>query len=190
MLLPLFGEIWRNLQGLKKVIQNLLFLNIFLGMLAITLWFMNDTHLALLIYIRSNLTILFALLLFNKKTAFDIALGLQELKFPPKLVSLFFFVAKFIFSLRKNLIQFKKTLHVRGFLPKTSLFTYKTYANFVGMLFVNAFKEAKTLQNLMILRGFCGKVYTLQIPKPISKYEFILSLFLVVALLYQKGVLI
>lgn len=190
MALPIIAEIWRNFKYIKPILTNLFFLNIFLFTLAISVWLMGEKHLALLIYVRSNFSIFFALLLFYNKSAFDIALGLQELKFPNKLVSLFFFVAKFIYSLKETLATFKKTLHVRGFSPKTSLFTYKSYANFVGMLFINALQEAKSLQNLMILRGFHGRLYTLQQARSMSKYELILSALTIIALVFQKGVLI
>lgn len=190
MILPLIVEVWRNFKEISVVLKKLLFLNIFLSILAISVWLMGDKHLAILIFFRSNFTIFFALLLFHKKDAFDIALGLQELKMPHKLNALFFFVAKFIFLLHQNLVKFKNSLHVRGFLPKTSLFTYKTYANFVGMLFINALKEAKSLENLMTIRGFSGKLYSLKENEPLKKYEFFLIIAVVIALTFQKGVLL
>lgn len=190
MILPLIVEVWRNFKEISVVLKKLLFLNIFLSILAISVWLMGDKHLAILIFFRSNFTIFFALLLFHKKDAFDIALGLQELKMPYKLNALFFFVAKFIFLLHQNLVKFKNSLHVRGFLPKTSLFTYKTYANFVGMLFINALKEAKSLENLMTIRGFSGKLYSLKENEPLKKYEFFLIIAVVIALTFQKGVLL
>lgn len=189
MLLPLCLELWRNKHALRKIFFQLLVLNIFLIVLVITLWFMNEQQTALLIYLRSNMSMGFALLLFCDKNAFDIALGFQELRLPKTITSLFYFTAKFIYIVKQNIIDFRRRLLVRGFHPTTSLFTYQTYANFIGLLFIIALKKANNLQNLMIIRGFQGQLYTLKESKSITLYEIALFISVLVSIVFKKGVI-
>ncbi len=134
--------------------------------------------------------VLFVILsLFANKDIFEITLGLQELKIPPNIVALFFFSAKFIFLLGLELQKFRKTLHVRGFVAKTSWFTYTTYGNFIGMLIIKSFHNAKKLQNAMIIRGFDKKIYTLSSTNTLYKTE-VLLLGLVVLSLFEIGKII
>lgn len=134
--------------------------------------------------------VLFVILsLFANRDIFEITLGLQELKIPSQVVALFFFSAKFMFLLGLELQKFKKTLHVRGFVSKTSWFTYTTYGNFIGMLIIKSFHNAKKLQNAMIIRGFDKNIYTLSSTTTLDKTE-VLLLGLVVLSLFEIGKII
>ncbi|PID48062.1 MAG: hypothetical protein CR967_01645 [Proteobacteria bacterium] len=189
MFLPLMLEIYRNRKNILGIFKKLALLNFFILLVAISVYFSNP-RLAILIYLRSNMVVLFALMLFYNANYFDIAYGLQRLKLPSNLVSIFYFNGKFIHILSQDLKNFKKNLILRGFKPKVNLLSYKTYANFVGLLFIRAFYRANNLHNILISRGFKGEIYTLKKPEKINKYELILILITLSSLIIKKGVIL
>lgn len=189
MFLPILLEIFRNKSEILVIFKKLILLNLFILIVAISVYFSNH-KLAILIFVRSNMIVLFALLIFCHKSYFDIAYGLQKLKVPPKITSLVFFSTKFIILLFNEIKIFNKNLLLRGFHPRVNIFTYKTYANFVGLFFIQALNRANTLNNMLILRGFNGKIYSLKESKKITKYEIILSIITLFSLSFTKGQLI
>ncbi|HCD72484.1 MAG TPA: cobalt ECF transporter T component CbiQ, partial [Thermovirga lienii] len=60
---------------------------------------------------------------------------------------------------------------LRGFQPGFNLFTMKTYGNFVGVIFLKAFKRAERVTQAMVLRGFEGTFPELAAPKRMSFKE-------------------
>ncbi len=180
--LPLLPEFYRNKNHIFTIFKKLVLLNLFISIIAITVYF-SDSRLALLIYLRSNMVVLFALLLFHDCNYFTIAYGLQKLKCPNFIVSIFYFNGKFIHILLQSIKTFKNNLIIRGFEPKINLFTYKTYANFVGLLFIQAFYRANTLKNILITRGYTGEIFTLENTKKLNKYELMLSFVTLISLI-------
>ncbi|RAX54986.1 cobalt ABC transporter permease [Helicobacter sp. 16-1353] len=141
------------------IFKNLFFLNLFIVLVGISVSLYGNFHQALVIFGRSNLIILFSLLVFHKSNAFDVAFALNRLKIGSKASSIFYFCIKFIEEFRYEFIRLKKTLKARGFIPTTSLFTYKIYANLVAMLFINAFYKAEILEKTFIIRNFKGRFF-------------------------------
>ncbi len=184
MFLPIFLEIYRNKSEIFIIFKKLILLNIFIAIIAFTVYFSNE-KLAILIFIRSNLVVLLALLLFHNRNYFDIALGLKDAKMPNWIVNIFYFNAKFIYMFLHDIKNFKKNLLLRGFRPKINLFTYQTYANFIGLLFVHALYKANTLSNMLILRGFKDEIYSLKKPEKIGKYEIILFIFTIFSFIFS-----
>ena len=144
------------------------------------------SYYAFLIFLRANAIIVFAFLLFYDKSLFDIAAGLQKLKFSDKLVSIFFFIGKFIFIIKNEIAITKKVMKVRNFHAKTDLFSYRVYANFIGMLIVKCFNRAEKLKNTMILRNFQGKIYQSKLEK-ITKLDFIILFVVALSLSIKFG---
>lgn len=159
MFLPSLFLIILQKHALFAVLKKLLFLNIFIVIVSLSAYFDSKYQLALLIFLRSNALLLFVLLLFWNKNLFDIAQAMQKLRAPDKLIALFFFIAKFVIIIKEEFKTTKKVMNIRGFKPKSNVFTYKTYANTIGMLIVKCFERADKLKNVMILRGFSGKIY-------------------------------
>lgn len=140
-------------------LKRLLFLNIFIVLVSASAFFNSQHELALLIFLRSNALILFTLLIFWGKDLFNIASAMQTLKIPDKLSAIFFFVAKFIVLIRKEFEITKKVMKTRNFHSKSNVFTYKIYANVIGVMIVKCFDKAEKLKQTMILRNFQGKIY-------------------------------
>ena len=52
-------------------------------------------------------------------------------------------------------------MRIRGFVPRTNIHTYRSYAYLVGMLLVRSYDRAERIHKAMLCRGFSGKYYTL-----------------------------
>lgn len=188
--LPIFLMIlWYKGQW-KDFLKKLLFLNLFIALVVLSLLISNEKEHALLIFLRSNAIIAMALFLFHEKDAFAIAFGIQQLHAPKKLTSLFFFTAKFILLIKEEFNAFRQTLKTRGFKATTSIFTYQTYANFVGMLIIKALRRAQKLEHAMRLRGFNGELYTVNGTKAISKQEILFMVVIGVSIFFHLGALL
>ena len=148
-----------------KTLKKLLFLNVFILIMGISAVVKQDYEFALLIVLRANVLIIFSLLIFSDKSLFDIAASLQTLKAPPKLIALFFFVGKFVIIIKNEFETTKQVMKIRNFKSKSNLFSYKIYANVIGMMIVKCFDRAEKLKYSMILRNFQGQIYQSNIDK-------------------------
>lgn len=173
---------------LKNALKKLLFLNVFVVIVVLSLLLARNYDTALLIFVRSNLILFFVLLLFCDKSEFDIALALKGVKCPPKLASIIFFTAKSIFLIKREFYLFGRALYIRGFTPKTNLLSYKTLAGFVGILFIKTWERAEALKNSMFLRGFSGEIYTLSTHRVFGCYD--LALILIIFISIALGVFV
>lgn len=190
MLFPLLFLGWLCRAELLMIVKRLIMLNALVAIVVLSIVLQQNYEMALFIFLRSNMILLFILMLFHNADEFSIAIAMQQLHLPHKLTSVFFFTAKSIFLIRREFALFKNTLHVRGFSPKTNSLTYKTIAGFVGLLFIKALQRSIFLQKAMLLRGFQGQVYTLHSVYSLKKEDIILSLFTFLALTWYQGVLI
>lgn len=190
MLLPLLIFGWIQKASLWHIFKRLFFLNTLIAIVVLSMLWQKNYDLALLVFLRSNFILLFILMLFSDKDEFAIAIAMHRLRLPHKLTSIFFFTAKSIFLIKREFALFKNALHVRGFIPKTNLLTYKTMAGFVGILFIKALERSYWLQKAMVLRGFCGEVYTLEKHQTFSKYDTLLAFITILSLLWRQGALL
>jgi cobalt/nickel transport system permease protein len=188
--LPLvFLSAWYARKGLKEVLKKLLLLNIFILFVVLSSLIAGEEELALLVFLRSNLILFSLLALLYNKDMYEISLALQELHFPSKLVSVFYFTIKSIYMFEQDFKKFIKTLKTRGFQAKTSLFTYQIYSNFFGALIIKAFYNAEQMQKMLVIREFNNKIYTIQKAKPIALKEMLLILFLAISFLHVGKIL-
>lgn len=190
MLLPLLFLGWLCRAHIMFIFKRLILLNALIAIVSLSLLLQKNYELALLIFMRSNMILLFILMLFYDKDEFSIAIAMQQLHVPHKLTSVFFFTAKSIFLIKREFSLFKNTLHVRGFSPKTNVLTYKTMAGFVGLLFIKALERATSLQKTMLLRGFHGEVYTLNPAHSFTIIDSTLCLLTLLSLMWHQGFLL
>ncbi|RXJ69530.1 cobalt ABC transporter permease [Halarcobacter ebronensis] len=186
-LLPIAFLLLFEYKELIKLIKKLLFLNLFIGMIFIILLLQGDFENALNIYIRTNMIIFFNLLLFLKSSGYDVVRALDELRFPKKFVSSVYFSLKMIQTLSDEFKKMKQTLKSRGFRANSSLFTYETYGNLFGHIFVKSIKKAASLQDSFELRGFNGRIYLIN-SSSLTYYD-VLLLF-IICMLYVKEVVV
>lgn len=188
LFLCLVGIVYARADFLS-ILKKLAFLNIFILFVVLSALLENEVDLARVVFLRSNLLMITLLTLFNKKDMFDISIALQELKLPPKVVSLFYFSTKAIYVFQRDIKKFFKTLRARGFHKNSSLFTYKTYSNFFGALIVKAFYNASQMDKMAQIRGFENRLYMLENHAKMGVQEWIVIFALVISFL-QIGVIV
>lgn len=188
--LPILFSVTIYKEKILQVFKKLLWLNLFVFVVVLTMLFQNEYSLAILITLRSNLILLFMLLLFCDKDEFAIAMAIQNLYLPKRLVTLFFFTTKSIFLIKRELELLQKTLLVRGFSPKTDRFTYESIAGVVALLYIKACECSMTLQKAMLVRGFKGEIYTLRPNIGLNRYDVLLFALTIISLFVHFGELI
>jgi len=181
--LPIVFVAFCEYKSLISIIKKLIFLNLFILMIFVVLLIQSSFEEAINIYIRTNMIVLFNLLLFSQSSGYDIVRALNELRFPKKVVSSVYFTLKMIQTLNDEFKKIKMTLRARGFRANSSMFTYETYGNLFGHIFVKSIIKANALQDSFKLRGFGGRIYLINNSK-LSYYDVIL-IFLV-CMLYVK----
>ena len=160
-LTPIFYLLILNYNSFYKILKRLIKLNGFVLFVCAGIYFFHkDFKLAEIIFIRSNLIIFFNLLIFNNFLPFDVYRGIINLPVPKKLKILFLFFIKFIEIFQREYKKLLDALKVRGFKPKTNLFTYKSYAYILAILFAKTLKKAKNLYDAIQLRGFNGTIFS------------------------------
>ncbi len=87
--------------------------------------------------------------------------ALARLRVPRKIVHLLLMTWRYIAVMQQEYQRLLRSAKIRGFSPRTSMHTYKTFAYLIGMLFVRASARAERVHNAMKCRGFKGKFYTL-----------------------------
>ena len=130
----------------------------FIGPLAVT---REGILYATRISIKSNAMMLMLIALVASTPIFSMGHAMHELGIPQKIVHLFFFTYRYIHVIYREYWRLKNSMKIRGFTPKTSLHTYKTFAYMVGMLLVRSFDRAQRVHNAMLCRGFKGDLYSL-----------------------------
>ena len=158
-LFPLAFLLFVNKVHLFTIFKKLLFLNLFIFILFLTLLYSSTFYDSLNIYIRANAIILFNLCLFFSSKGYDIVRALSILKLPKSLVSTTYFTLKMIEFLSQDFVLIKNSLKARGFKARTSLFTYETFGNILGLLFVKAIRKSYALKQTFIYRGFKGEIF-------------------------------
>lgn len=91
------------------------------------------------------------------------ALGqaLQTLGLHEKLCLLLLFTWRYIAVIRQEYLRQHRCVKARGFKPRTSLHTYRTYAWLVGMLLVRSWDRAERVHQAMRCRGFSGRFHSI-----------------------------
>ncbi|MFV7790659.1 CbiQ family ECF transporter T component [Aliarcobacter lanthieri] len=183
-LIPIIFLFFINFNNLFKILKKLFFLNIFIVILSLFLYIETNFYEAINLFIRVNLIILFNLLLFFNSKGFDIVRGFYILKFPNKFVSTLYFTIKMIFELSLDIQNIKNSLITRNFKAKTNMFTYKTFGNIFGLLFVKSISRAMNLKSTFELRHFKGDIF-LSDDFIVCKHDIILIFFISITLILK-----
>lgn len=141
-----------------------------------------------LLTLKSNAIILTLMSLAATMPVFTMGRAMNYLKVPSKLVQLFIFTFRYIHSIYREFLRLKDALDIRGFIPKTNMHTYRTYAYLIGMLIVKSHDRAERVHAAMLCRGFNGKFFDLtefSIKKNDLIFLFIFSLYLLIIIFLQ-----
>lgn len=80
--------------------------------------------------------------------------ALERLHLPLKLVFLFLFTCRYIHTIGEEWAKLQTAAMLRGFVPRTSLHTYKTIGNMIGLTLINSVDRSHKTYEAMLLRGF------------------------------------
>ncbi|MBW1682436.1 MAG: cobalt ECF transporter T component CbiQ [Deltaproteobacteria bacterium] len=113
------------------------------------------------ITLKSNAIILAVMALVASSPVAVLGHALGRLHVPEKMVHLLMMTYRYVFVIEQEYQRLLRSAKIRGFRPATGVHTYRTYAYFLGMLFVKAAGRAERVHQAMICRGFRGKFYCL-----------------------------
>ncbi|MDH4211496.1 MAG: cobalt ECF transporter T component CbiQ [candidate division WOR-3 bacterium] len=161
----------------KHVFYRLLVVNTFILMLWLILPFsypgrmiykigalvMTDqgVQYALMLTVKCNAIILINISLLSTCGIFNLVHALDHLRVPNKLIHLFFFVYRYAHVMQYEYYRLRDTLKIRGFKPRTSVNTYRTYGAIIGTLMIRGYERSEQIHKAMICRGFKGHYWLL-----------------------------
>jgi cobalt/nickel transport system permease protein len=87
--------------------------------------------------------------------------ALSHLHVPDKLAHLLLFTVRYLAVLRQEFSRLNAAMRLRGFRPRASMHTYRTYAYLIGMLLVRSLDRSERVMAAMRCRGFRGHFYLL-----------------------------
>ncbi|MGC8938105.1 MAG: cobalt ECF transporter T component CbiQ [Thermodesulfovibrio sp.] len=111
---------------------------------------------ALSITLKSNAIIIATITLLSTSSVNSLAHAMLHLKAPKKLVTVFFLFYRYITVIHEEYLKIKRAVLARGFVPKTTLHTYRTYAYIVGGMLIKSYERAEEIYRAMLCRGFQG----------------------------------
>lgn len=121
--------------------------------------------LAFSVTVRCNAILLCFLVLVADLDISLIGDALKQLRIPVKLVFLFLFTCRYIHVIRDEWQRLQTAASLRSFVPRTSLHTYRTFGNMLGLTVINSLDRAKRIHEAMLLRGFNGTFHMVSDPK-------------------------
>ncbi|WP_419767417.1 energy-coupling factor transporter transmembrane component T family protein [Arcobacter sp.] len=180
-LLPILYMVAVEYKEVLKILKKLALINLFIIFLVIFVSF-HDVNKAIELFFRTNLILLFNLLIFYKSKGYDIVRGFNSLRFPKKFVTIFYFTIVMIEYLFQEFKTIKATLRLRGFHAKSNLFSYQTYGNVFAMMFIKSVRKSEEMRDSLISRGFSGEIYLLEMPSKNKNYIFLSILVFIVVI--------
>ena len=138
------------------------------------------------IALKSNAILMIFVALIATMAIATMGHGLHRLHMPRKLVYLLLIAYRYVFVLEQEYQRLHTAIRIRGFIPKTNLHTYKTYAYLFGMLLVRALTRAERVYHAMLCRGFKGKFYCIH-QFSFSRTDRLWTVFLLVTLTVLGG---
>ena len=158
---------------LKQVLMRLVAVNGFIAFLWVVLPFTyggealaslgpvdisrQGVRLAILVTLKSNAIILVFLALVASMNAARLGRALSALGVPQRLVLLLLFTYRYVHVIGQEFHRLDTAAKIRGFTPRTSLHTYRTYAYMAAMVLVRSHDRAQRVHQAMLLRGFSGR---------------------------------
>ncbi len=180
-LLPLIVVLFFEKDNFLSIVKKLFMLNFFIVFLVLFVYFKNPQEAGELL-MRTNLILLFNITLFYRSQGYDLVRGMQSLGVNEKIISVFYFTLQLISYIKKDFKETKNALKSRGFVAKTSMFSYKTYGNIFAMILIKAIKKSEDIKVSMDARGFKGRIYLLN-SNSFGVYESVLSISVIIILL-------
>ncbi|MCA1906006.1 MAG: cobalt ECF transporter T component CbiQ [Desulfarculus sp.] len=117
--------------------------------------------LAGMITLKANAIVLGLTLLLATSTVNQVFHALAHWRISPRLLQVFFFFYRYLHVLHREWHRMHQAARARGFQPRTSWHTYRTYAYLTGGLLVRSYDRAQRVYQAMLCRGFQGTYWLL-----------------------------
>jgi cobalt/nickel transport system permease protein len=117
--------------------------------------------LAMAIALKANAIVLWMLVLLGSLDIVTLGHALRHLGVPEKLTHLLLFTVRYVEVLQREYVRLKTAMKMRGFRPRVSIHTYRSYGYLVGMLLVRSLDRSERILAAMKCRGFRGRFYLL-----------------------------
>ncbi len=153
---------------IKLVLTRLIAANVFIFLLWIFLplnyrsSFSSHPYWEGLIYplsitLKCNAILLATITLLSTSSIFSLAHAMRHLKVPAKFVTIFFLFYRYITVIHEEYEKIRRAAILRGFVPKTNIHTYRTYAYMIGGLLLKSLDRAEDIYRSILCRGFKGE---------------------------------
>ncbi|NVL92931.1 MAG: cobalt ECF transporter T component CbiQ [Desulfobacterales bacterium] len=113
------------------------------------------------ITVKCNAILLAMIALVATIPIFTLGHAMSQLHFPDKIIHLFLFTYRYIHVIFQEYHRLTNAMKIRGFIARTNIHTYRSYAYLVGMLLVKSYDRAERVYEAMLCRGFSGRYYAL-----------------------------
>jgi len=117
--------------------------------------------LAAVIVLKGNAIVLAIFVLLGSLDLVTTGHALAHLRVPEKLTHLLLFTVRYLDVLRREYLRLRAAMKLRGFRPRMTLHTYRSYGYLVGMLLVRSLDRSERIVAAMKCRGFRGRFYLL-----------------------------
>jgi cobalt/nickel transport system permease protein len=115
-----------------------------------------------LITLKSNAIIIELIALLATVPIVTLGQAMHDLRLPDKLCHLLLFTYRYLYVFEQEYRRLVQAMKIRGFLPRTNLHTYRSYAYLAAMLLVRSYDRAERVFQAMLCRGFRGIFYSLK----------------------------
>lgn len=116
-------------------------------------------HLAAEIILTANAAMMMTLALISTMEANTFGQALARLKVPVMLVQLLFFMVRYIEVLNQERLRMRQAMRTRGFVPRNTLHTYRSFGFMVGMMLIRSLERSERIMKAMKCRGFDGRLH-------------------------------
>jgi cobalt/nickel transport system permease protein len=130
------------------------------------------------ISLKSNAILLIFIAFVSTMPITTLGHAMNRLRLPGKLIHLLLLTYRYLFVIDQEYQRLVRAAKIRGFRPKTTINTYRTYAYLMGMLFVRASARAERVHHAMVCRGFDGRFYCLRHFSP-TRTDWVWSAFMI-----------
>ena len=117
--------------------------------------------LCVLITLKSNAIILVFLALVATMDGPRLGRALSGFGAPERLVHMLLFTYRYVHVIGQEFRRLVTAAKIRGFVPRTTMHTYRTYAYVAAMVLVRSHDRAERVNQAMRLRGFTGAFHSL-----------------------------
>lgn len=110
------------------------------------------------IALKANAVILALMSLVGSMEPVTLGHALRRLRMPENLVHLLLFTVRYVDVLQQEYLRLRCAMKARGFRPRNSRHTYRSFGYLVGMMLVRAVERSERILAAMKCRGFTGRI--------------------------------